>query len=119
MGTTPPALQLIGVVRVVLLVDGERDAPAADPGGYRHEGVRGLRVRRMVVVLADGARRTDVRDVDHAHARVPAARPQLVAEAQCVVPAIAPAAPRRLLAARDLLPRHPPARDFLGPRRGA
>ena len=83
------ALHLLVVVRVVLLVDGHGDLPAVDRRRHRHEGVRRLGERRVVVVFADRARLADVGDVDHAQPRVPAAGPQHVAEAQRVVQAVA------------------------------
>src|SRR5262249_4208105 len=72
---------------------------------------------RVIVVRADRARRADVGDVDHADARVPAASPESVAGAQRVMQAVAAPGPARLLAAGEMLPRQPPARDFLRPRR--
>src|SRR5690242_19582820 len=44
---------------------------------------------------------------------------ELIAEAQRVVQAMAPALPGRLLAARGVLARHPPARDLRRLRRSA
>ena len=51
--------------------------------------------------------------------RVPAARPHLVAEAQRVMQPVLAAEPGRRLAARDVLARHPPARQLLRLRRVA
>ena len=104
------ALHLVGAVRVVLFVDRHRDAPVADALLYRHEGMRGLGIRRMVVVRAQGFRLADVLDVDHRNAAMPKAGPQLVAEAQRVVQAVTPPLPGRFLAAGEVLPGQPPAR---------
>ena len=71
----------------------------------------------MVVVGADRLRLADVGHVDDAHAAVPAAGVQPVADAQRVMQAMLAARPRRLLAAREVLPGYPPARHFLGLRR--
>src|SRR5213075_1764849 len=112
-------LHLVGGMRMVFLVDRHGDAPAADLSGNRHEGMRWLGERRMVVVRAERARLADVGYIDDRDAAVPAARPELVAEAQRVVQAVAPPLPGRLLAARGVLARQPPARDLLGLRRVA
>ena len=68
--------------------------------------------RRMIIVGADGARFRDIGDIDHTQPRLPAARPQLVALAQRVMQAVIHSRPGRLLAAGDMLARHPPARDL-------
>ena len=48
---------------------------------------------------------------------MPAAGPELVAEAQRMMQAVAPPDPRGFFTAGQMLARHPPARHFLGPRR--
>ena len=108
-------LFFIGALRLVFFVDGERDALAPDLAGHRHHGVRRLRKRRMVVVSRGRFRFCQIGHVDDAEAAVPAARPHLIAEAQRVVQPVPLAGPARLFAGRDILPGHPPARDFARP----
>src|SRR5262249_11377283 len=67
----------------------------------------------MVVVTAGAFRARQIGDVHNPKARVPAARPHLLAKAQRMMKAVPPARPGRHLAARDVLPRHPPPRNFL------
>ena len=108
----PDALRVGFVLR-----SGIGDAAAVDSLRHRHEGMRRLGKWRVIVVFAKRARLANVGDVDDAQARVPAARPELIAEAQRMVQAVFAPDPGRLFAGRDMLARHPPARHFLGPRR--
>ena len=114
MRPAAPARHLVGAVRMVFLVDRHRDPPAAVQPGQRHEGMRRLRERRVVVVGRDRGRLADVGDIDDAHAAMPAAGPEQVVEAQRMVQPVLPARPGLLLAASGMLPGHPPARHFLG-----
>ena len=83
--------------------------------GTRHQGMGRLGKRRMIVVRADGCAGCAMSETSMiAEAAVPAARPQVVAEAQRVMQPMAAAGPCRRLAAGDVLSGHPPARDFLG-----
>src|SRR5262249_10476782 len=113
MRATAPRLLLLRPQRLLLLVDRNRDAAAADAARHRHHGMRRLRKQRMVIVRADSFRPRQIGDIDDPKARMPAARPHLVAEAQRMVKAVPPAGPGRRLATLDMLPRHPPACDFL------
>src|SRR5215467_690210 len=104
-----PRLLLAGALRLVLLVDRERDATALDAVLERHHGVGRLREQRMIIVAAEAPGLGELGHVDDPEAGVPATRPHLVAEAQRMMqPVIAPG-PGRRLAASDVLPRHPPA----------
>src|SRR6516165_238293 len=105
----PPRLFLVRAQRLVLLVDRYRDAAAADAPRHRHHGVRRLRKQRMVIVGPGSFRPRQIGHVDDPKARVPAACPHLVAEAQRMVKAVPPTGPSRRLATLDVLPRHPPA----------
>src|SRR5438270_123101 len=117
MRSAAAALELLGAVRMVLFIDRHGDAAAVDSLRHRHEGMRRLGKWRGIVVFAKRARLANVGDADDAQACGPAARPELIAGAQRVVQAGAPADPGGLLAARDMLARHPPARHFLRQRR--
>ena len=75
MRAAAAARHFFGVMGVVFLVDGNSDAFAVEFFQHRHEGVRGFRIRRMVVVGTGGFGFADVGDIDHAHTAVPAAGP--------------------------------------------
>src|SRR5262245_52223656 len=109
MRAPAPRLLLARAQRLVLLVDRHGDSTAADAARQRHHGMRRLRKQRMVIVGPGSFRPRQVGDVDDPKARVPAACPHLVAEAQRMVKAVPPAGPGRRLATLDMLPRHPPA----------
>ena len=98
-----------GTLGLIFLVDRERDAPPTDPVRHRHDGVRRLGKKRMVIVAADRLRPGKIRHIDHPESRVPAARPHLVAEAQGMMQPVPAPRPGRCLARCDVLPRHPPA----------
>src|SRR5262249_28321650 len=117
MRAPAPRLLLARAQRLVLLVDRYRDAAAADAARHRHHGVRRLRKQRMIIVSPGSFRPRQVGHVDDPKARVPAARPHLVTEAQRMVKAVPPARPGRCLATLYMLPRHPPGCDFLRPPR--
>src|SRR5215831_20091602 len=65
MRAPAPRLLLARTQRLVLLVDRNRDAAAADAAGHRHHRVRRLRKQRMVVVRAGSFRPRQIGDVDH------------------------------------------------------
>src|SRR5215471_18076422 len=67
----------------------------------------------MVIASTGAFRPCQIGYVDDPKAPMPAARPHLVAETQRMMQPVAPTGPGRRLAARDVLPGHPPARDFL------
>src|SRR5215831_3977030 len=115
MRAPAPRLLLARAQRLVLLVDRNCDAAASDAARHRHHGMRRLRKQRMVVVGAGGFWPRQIGHVDDPKARMPAARPHLVAETQRMMQAMPPARPGRCLAAFDVLARHPPARDLLRP----
>src|SRR5262249_34912955 len=98
MRATAPRLFLVRAQRLILLVDRNRDAAAADAARHRHHGMRRLRKQRMVIVRAGSFRPRQIGDIDDPKARMPAARPHLVAEAQRMVKAVPPAGPGRRLA---------------------
>src|SRR5688572_32849063 len=75
--------------------------------------MRGFGKRRVIVVLADGARLANVGCVDNAHAGMPATGPQTVALAQRVMEPMLTSGPGRFLALTDMLTGHPPARHLL------
>ena len=109
MRASAPRLLLACTERLVLFIDGNGDAPAADPTRQRHHRVRRLRKQRMIVIPAGSFRPCQIGHVDDPEAGVPAARPHLVAEAQRMVQTVAPAGPGGRLAAGDVLSGHPPA----------
>src|SRR5262249_41369183 len=97
----------------IFLVADNRDASAARAARQRHDRMRRLWKERMIIAAAGAFWPRQIGDVDHPEARVPAARPHLVTKAQRMVKTVPPAGPGRRLAARDVLPRHPPPRNFL------
>src|SRR5262245_40710806 len=109
MGAPAPGLLLARALRLILLVDRERDAPALERLLDRHDGVGRLLEQRMIVVGAEPPGLRQIGNVDDPEAGVPAARPHLVAEAQRVVQPMLAAGPGRGLAAGNVLARHPPA----------
>src|SRR5262249_8728141 len=109
MRAPAPRLLLARAQRLILLIDRHGDAAAADAAGHRHHGMRRLRKQGMVVVGPGAFRPREVGHVDDPKARMPAARPHLVAETQRMMQAVPAARPARRLAALDMLPRHPPA----------
>src|SRR5262249_33531273 len=102
MRAPAPRLLLARTQRLVLLVDRNRDAAAADAARHRHHGVRRLWKQRMVVARAGSFRPR----------QMPAARPHLVAEAQGMVEAVSAARPGRPLAPLHMLPPPPPPSHF-------
>src|SRR5262249_12979601 len=110
MGAPASRLLLPCAYRLILLVDPNRDASAARAGRQRPDRVRGLWKDWMIIVAAGAFRPRQVGDVHNPEARVPAARPHLVAKAQRMMQPLPPSRPGGCLAARDVLPRHPPPR---------
>src|SRR5262245_51025582 len=97
---------------VVFLINGNGDLPAVDRR-HAHEGMGRFREGRVIVVLAYRHGLSDVRYVDHPNPAVPAASPQSIALPQRMVEPMLSSGPGRFLAAREMLSRQPPARDFL------
>src|SRR5204863_8392263 len=75
------------------------------------------RIARAAVEAADGFRRAYFVDPEDHKAAMPIARIEPVAAAQRMMAAMPAPLPGRGLAAGGPLPRHPPARDRLGPGR--
>ena len=113
----PQACVQVAVAVVVLFIRANCDVAAGDGERHFQDRVRRLGERRVIVVGADHLGVADVRDVEHADARVPDGRPQLVLVAQRMMKAVLVALPRRRFAAGDVLAGHPPARDLGGVRR--
>jgi hypothetical protein len=107
---TPAARRFfIGALRLVFFINRERDAFAADLAGHRHDRVRRLGERRMIIVGRHGLWLAQVGHVDDTEAAVPAAGEHFIAEAQRVVQPVPLAGPIRLFAGGDVLPGQPPA----------
>src|SRR5262249_22840078 len=104
MRATASRLLLARAQRLALLVDRHGDAAAADAARHRHHRVCRLRKQRMVIIGPGSFRPSQVGHVDDPKARMPAACPHLVAEAQRMVKAVPPAGPAPPLPTLHLLP---------------
>src|SRR5262249_37266233 len=112
MRTPTPRLLFVGALRLILFVNGDCNAPAAEPGRDRHDRMRGLRKGRMIVNAPRGLWWSQTAPVASAKPAMPAARPHFVAKAQGGVQPVPFASPRGCFPAGSMLSRHPPARDF-------
>ena len=106
-------LLLVGILRMIFFIDADRDAPPGALDRHRHDRMRRLGKRRVIIVRRHSLRFGEVGNIDDTETAVPAARPHLVAEAQRVVQTVTLARPGRGFAGGEVLPRHPPARNFL------
>src|SRR4029078_9415358 len=85
MRPAAPRRFLIGALRLVFFVDGNRDPPAPELDRHRHRRMRRLRKRWMIIVRRYSFRLSHIGHVDNSKAAVPAARPHFIAEAERVV----------------------------------
>ena len=98
-----------GVIKVG--ITGPFTGPYADPGSaIRNAGQ--LAIEDINAAGGVNGRPLQIVHVDDMETAVPATRPHLAAEAQRMVQPMLPARPGRRLAARNVLPRHPPAPHF-------
>src|SRR5690242_1722991 len=88
MQPAPTCFLLIGILRLIFFIDGDRDPSAAQLDRRGHDGVRGLREWRMVIAGRDGPGSAQIGDIDDTETTVPAARPHLVTETQRVMQAV-------------------------------
>src|SRR5262249_22105287 len=74
MRTPAPRLLFVGALRLILFVNGDCNAPAAEPGRDGYDRMRGLRKGRMIVIGRHGLWLGQIGHVDDAKAAMPAAR---------------------------------------------
>src|SRR5712671_5506358 len=100
-----------------VLVRHHQELAAIDLERHRHRAVGRAREWRAPVEAGDELGLGHVIDVEDDETALPVAGVEAIAEPQRVMAAVHGALPARRLAARDPLPRHPPAPDLLRMRR--
>src|SRR5262249_60218993 len=109
----PPRVPLAHPLRLTLFVGGNPDAPPADFYWHGYHRMRRFGEWWMIIVGRHRFWLSQIGHIDDAEAAMPTARPHFIGETKRMMQAMAPARPGGLFSTCGMLPRHPPARDFL------